>query len=179
MDSRANLFNKYNKEEYLDNLEKISKAYWLWRAAGDAVRERESILKELIEFEHAASDPRRLMRSKASDRLAEEKKRTSLFKKFNLSSKKCEKAAKSLAKETGDNLMYKTSDYLSKMASDYSGVLYTLEESRLETSGYSDVPETSTFAASVSVSKSGVGVSPIIKDAPVSLSPMPAIKRNT
>ncbi|KAL7689998.1 putative Coiled-coil domain-containing protein [Plasmopara halstedii] len=119
------------KYSHTDHYDRFPVAVQLWERVYQTVVERESVMTTLWDFEILASDPRRHFRSLSTRRLQEEKERDTLMSKLDQISASCLEAMDELWQNCGDNVYLGDRSYREKMKTDYTELLYQVEQERL------------------------------------------------
>ena len=107
----------------------------LWIEVASEISKRESVLRELEDFERSASDPLRFFTGLATAQLEESKQRERIHKRLKISTNKIEPLMKRLRKEFGDTVTFRGIAYAYKMSRDIVQMLYWLEQERSRVRG--------------------------------------------
>ncbi|TYZ57922.1 hypothetical protein PybrP1_005204 [[Pythium] brassicae (nom. inval.)] len=120
------------KYTHADHYDRFQMAVVLWEQALHYITKREAALARLRTFELVASDPRRHFRSLSTRRLAEQKERDALFRALHDATNVCREALAELEKQCGDAVLFGERAYAEKMKTDYTELLFDVEQERLQ-----------------------------------------------
>eukprot|EP00761_Pharyngomonas_kirbyi_P015008 gb/GECH01015039.1/.p1 GENE.gb/GECH01015039.1/~~gb/GECH01015039.1/.p1 ORF type:complete len:1521 (+),score=413.36 gb/GECH01015039.1/:1-4563(+) len=124
------MYRKYKQGPFSHN-NVVEKAFVLWNLIFDKIDQREKLLSALRDFEIQASDPRRLLKGTSKTRIEEEKRRNQYMKPLYKLTREIYFSIQRLRKELDDEVYLKDTLYIEKMQTDYSTILYQLEDDRL------------------------------------------------
>ncbi|EFC45678.1 predicted protein [Naegleria gruberi] len=124
---KIKLYQRYGSSKYIGNVNLMKDAYKTWKQGATVVAARETVLMELKEFENTLNSNIQKLTT-FSDKVQEQKLRSTLFKRLSILGTECEKLNRKLKKDHNDNLSYNSEmPYIDKMKYDYLSIIAGIE----------------------------------------------------
>ncbi|KAJ3025920.1 Coiled-coil domain-containing protein 87, partial [Rhizophlyctis rosea] len=131
VDQKVDMAVKYGSHRFAH---KLGMAIQHWTAVSEHILTRETLLKEIEEFERTASDPSRFFQKgptgSSETRLQEAREREDLMRRLHFVEARIEECVGVIRRELRESVTYEGAPYLEKMKWDYTEMIRRLQRER-------------------------------------------------